>query len=321
MSAPQHTPLVSIGMPVYNGETYLRQTLQSILGQTFRDFELIVCDNCSSDGTQTICEEYAAIDPRVRYRRNPRNLGAAPNYNLVFLLSSGQYFKWADHDDLIAPDFIERCVRALQQHPDVAVCFPRAKLIDKAGVAIGDYDPLPDTSSPEPHVRFRNLVLYNDHRLTQASGLIRSALLRKTALHGSYPCSDEVLFAHLALLGRYHEIPERLFLLRQHQDQSTRGVLASERARVLFFDSSLEGKAVLVKWPYFRDCLLAIQSSPIAVGQKCRCYLHVLRWLARRQNLRSTLKDAMLAFHTRVPVFPRLYEEVVQTAARGQHYR
>jgi len=80
----QHRPTVSIGLPVYNGENYLAKTIRSILGQTYTDFELIICDNASTDGTQQICEEFARSDPRVRYARNERNLGAGPNYDLAF---------------------------------------------------------------------------------------------------------------------------------------------------------------------------------------------------------------------------------------------
>ena len=101
---------VTIGLPVYNGETYLEETLDSILNQTYTEFELIISDNGSSDGTRLICEEYAAKDDRIKYYRSVKNLGAAPNYNRAFELSSGEYFKWADYDDPLAPEFLSKCV-------------------------------------------------------------------------------------------------------------------------------------------------------------------------------------------------------------------
>ena len=102
----ENEPRVSIGMPVYNGEKYLEEAIQSILAQTYSDFELVISDNASTDKTQEICLEYAARDSRVRYHRNEKNLGAAPNYNRTFELSTGQYFKWADYDDLLAEEFL-----------------------------------------------------------------------------------------------------------------------------------------------------------------------------------------------------------------------
>src|SRR5208282_399437 len=100
-------PMVSIGLPVYNGEAYLRQVLDSVLAQTFSDFELIISDNASTDCTEAICREYAAADARIRYHRQARNRGATWNFRQVALLSSGQYFLWTSHDDLLAPTYID----------------------------------------------------------------------------------------------------------------------------------------------------------------------------------------------------------------------
>ncbi len=112
-----HKPPVAIGLPVFNAEKYLSQAVDSILAQTFSDFHLIISDNASTDRTQEICQAYAAQDNRIRYSRNHRNLGASPNFNRVFELSSHQYFKWAPHDDMIAPEFLARCVNSIRILP------------------------------------------------------------------------------------------------------------------------------------------------------------------------------------------------------------
>jgi len=140
-------------------------------------------------------------------------------------------------------------------------------------------------------------------------------------MHGSYPCSDEVFLAHLSLLGKFHEIPERLFFYRIHARQSTKGILASERARVYFFDTSLEGKVVLIKWLYFKNCLTAIKRSPISGFQKMMCYFHMLRWLLVAKNFKSLSKDFLLAVHERIPLFPQLYKEVLDVANAAHHYK
>src|SRR5262245_31410059 len=120
-STGDRRPRVSIGVPVYNGERYLRECIDSILGQTFRDFELILSDNASTDATRTICEAYATRDPRVRYYRNEQNLGACRNFNRCVELARGDYFLWAAHDDAIAPEYLARCVEALDRDPSVVL--------------------------------------------------------------------------------------------------------------------------------------------------------------------------------------------------------
>src|SRR5687768_11197719 len=126
-------PRLSIGLPVYNGERYLQGAIESLLSQTFDDFELIICDNASTDRTQSICTAFAARDPRVRYFRNDRNVGAAGNFNLAFRRSRGRYFKWAAHDDLHEPDYLARCVAALDADPSAVLCQTATRVIDPVG--------------------------------------------------------------------------------------------------------------------------------------------------------------------------------------------
>jgi glycosyltransferase involved in cell wall biosynthesis len=119
------TPRVSVGMPVYNGQEYLREAIQSILTQSFYDLELIVCDNASTDRTAAICREIAAGDSRLRYYANPTNVGVTENYNKAFALSRGEYFKWASSNDYCAERFIERCVDVLDRRSDAVLCYQR----------------------------------------------------------------------------------------------------------------------------------------------------------------------------------------------------
>lgn len=287
-------PRVSIGLPVFNGEKYLAEALDSILVQTYTDFELIISDNASTDRTSEICEAYVARDPRIRYYRNARNLGAAPNFGRVFESSSGEYFKWAACDDLIAPDFLLKCVAVLDRNPAVVLCFPRAKLIDEHGGFLANYNPKPDTSSPRPEERFRNLILAPDMAL-QISGLMRAGVLRKTSLIGDYPSSDEVLLAELALLGQFYELPERLFFSRRHEQQSIRGALSDRRARVAWFDTSKEGKIVLPHWRYFLECLRVIKRTPLGGYQRIYCFVQMGRWLLVPSRFRAMGKDPIIA--------------------------
>ena len=312
-------PRVSLGMPVYNGERYLERTLDSVLAQTYVDFELVISDNGSSDRTQAICEYYASMDKRVKYSRNSKNIGIAPNFNRAYELSSGEYFKWTDYDDLLTPEFLEKCVEVLDKNPNVACAFPKTRLIDQNDNPIDDFEPPDNACSPQAYIRFKSLILEPDHIVSQASGLMRREQVGKTVMHGSYPCSDEVFLAHLALFGDFYEIPEFLFLYRLHPRQSTKGVLASERARVRFFDTSLEGKVVLIKWLYFKNCIYAINHSPISFYQKIRGYLYMVRWLLVAKNFRSIVKDTMLAIHGWIPIFPKLYKETLNASVSEEY--
>lgn len=207
---------------------FIEAALDSIITQTYTDFELIISDNTSTDKTEAICKAYASRDDRIRYYRNDKNLGAAPNFNRVFQLSSGEYFKWAAYDDVLEPEFLTRCVEVLDLNPWVVFCSPRVKVIDESGIFRFNNDPGPDTSSPRPHQRFRNLIIYPEFALQQM-GVIRAKILRKTILLGCYPSSDEVLLAELALLGQYYEIPERLFIYRLYEAYLSQ--LTPQRAR------------------------------------------------------------------------------------------
>jgi glycosyltransferase involved in cell wall biosynthesis len=111
-------PQISIGMPVYNGAASLPTALDAMLAQTFTAFEIIISDNGSTDATETIAREYAARDPRIRYIRQPVNLGATPNFRFVMDRASAPYFMWAACDDVRSPDFLAENIAFLDAHPD-----------------------------------------------------------------------------------------------------------------------------------------------------------------------------------------------------------
>src|SRR5262249_49837857 len=148
------SPRVSIGMPVRNGQRFIRLAIDSLLAQTFSDFELIICDNGSTDQTQSICEEYAVLDPRVRYFRNESNLGPAANYNRCFELSRGEYFRWHAHDDQAAPQYLAKCVELLDRDPGVVVAYPSTLVIDENGRPLEEYKFHPGTDSARASARF-----------------------------------------------------------------------------------------------------------------------------------------------------------------------
>src|SRR5258706_15414830 len=212
-------PRVSIGLPVYNGERYLRRALDSILAQDFKDFELIISDNASTDQTAVICREYGKRDSRIRFYQNDTNIGADPNHNRVFELARAQYFKWAAHDDECMPGLLGRCVEALDRSPEVVLAYPKAELIDENNQVMAINSSLIASDYTRPHRRLAR-VLYRVVWSIPGYGLHRSEALRKTRLVDSFVSSDYILFAELAMLGRIVEVPEVLFRRRLHAGRS-----------------------------------------------------------------------------------------------------
>ncbi len=271
-------PLVSIGLPVYNGERYLEAAVDSLLAQTFTDFELIISDNASTDRTEAIGRAYAARDPRVRYFRNEHNIGAGPNYNRVFALAAGRYFKWAAHDDVCAPDFLARCVAALDADPAVVLAYPRTTHIDEQGQVTGTYAVAFATDSDRPAVRFHDLILIN-HWCFQIFGVIRADVLRRTPLIGSFAASDRTLLARLGLLGRFHEVPEHLFLRRRHPEQLT--ALPSRRLHARWYDPRQRRQITFPQWRILGEYLKAVRAVPLAGAERLACGRHLLAWIRR----------------------------------------
>lgn len=193
-------PLVSIGLPVYNGELYVARALDSLLAQDLDDFEIVICDNASQDSTAEICMAYAKRDRRVRVYSNPHNIGLAGNFNRTFDLSHGKYFKWAAHDDWHARESLRLSAALLEAHPAAVACATGVCIVDEHGTESGQWIPSVDLFTPRPHERFHRLI-WTTGETHLLYGLLRSSALRQTSLMQSYLASDRTLLAELSLLG------------------------------------------------------------------------------------------------------------------------
>lgn len=274
---------VTIGVPVYNGERYLAEAIDSLLTQTHERLEIIIADNASSDGTEKIGRSCAERDKRVRYIRNESNIGAAPNFNKIVDVASGKYFKWAAHDDLCDPLFVERSLAAIEAGDDIVLSYPKSQLIDAEGKLLEVYDKKLPTDSSSPSVRFESLL--RGHACYEIFGLIRTNVLRKTDLIGCFAHGDGVLLGQLALRGRFVEVDEALFFPRKHEGQSMTLLRDSEnafkpdyRAYAVWFNSRLDGKLVFPWWRMYWEFLWASVVARIGLWQKIRCWKHWLTW-------------------------------------------
>jgi glycosyltransferase involved in cell wall biosynthesis len=276
-------PRLSIGLPVYNGERYLPESLDALLGQTYSDYELIISDNASTDGTQEVCREYAARDPRIRYVRQPENIGACPNHNFLVHEARGELFKWASHDDLYARTLLERCIEALDDRPDIVLAHAWQAIIDGDGRVVLPVDYALTTDSPSAAERFRSMLFTVGG--DDFYGVIRTEVLRRTPLNGSYHHSDRTLVAELALNGPFHQVPERLFFRRDHPDRAERA-RPTKRARSANMDprraDRLRHPMVRLLVEYVWGFVAAIRRAPISDAERRRCYGHLARWMASR---------------------------------------
>jgi glycosyltransferase involved in cell wall biosynthesis len=277
------TPKVSIGLPVFNGEKYLAEAIDSILSQTYRDFELIISDNASTDDTELICQSYVAKDSRVRYYKNETNVGVSANFNRVFQLSSSEYFKWVACDDICTPDFLEKCVKVLDANPSVVVCHSKTGRINDRGEPAGNYDLNLKIGSPKPHERFGDLICMDNEAWVLVYGLMRSEALKKTQLMGSYIGADRNLLAEIGLIGRFFEIPEYLFFRREYLQSYTDRVDFKYCDKLKWWTGTNGNKKMA--FPYWKICLEYLNSvgkSLLPWSERQRCYAQIAKWLFRQ---------------------------------------
>lgn len=284
MSATSAPP-VSLGMPVYQGEAYLAETLNSVLAQEFADFDLLISDNASTDGTADICREYRSRDQRIRYVRNDENLGAARNYNKVFELTTGRYFKWVSYDDLLGPSYLRRCVEVLDDAPDsVSLCYPRTVIIDAAGAYVRNHDDNFDIRSDDPAERLRQFARKWSW-CNPCFGLHRRTILSRTNLVEPYISSDVTLLAELALRGEFWELPDRLFFRRVHATSSRQGDVTIDDVATWFDPASRPGRLHPRNRVLF-EILRSIERSDLPRVDRVRCHAaFIAAWTERRARV------------------------------------
>jgi glycosyltransferase involved in cell wall biosynthesis len=299
-------PRVSIGLPVYNGERFLRKTLDSLLAQSFRDFELIISDNASTDGTQTICAEYAARDSRVRYSRNAVNEGAARNMNRVVELSIAEYFKWAMADDLVAPELIARCVDVLDRDQTVVLACTRTAMIDEDDRVLRRLESSWNLQSERAEERLRRTILWGGHWVNADAlqGVIRRQALVRTNLLPRYQGGDKRPLAELTLLGRFVELPDYLLLRRTHDWSSGKHnpEFAADKvaatAWTLEFFKGAPSEVARPTWYLLRDHALIVTRSDLSLRYKVALLGTILRSVC--WNWRRLLRELAAGF--RAPV-------------------
>jgi glycosyltransferase involved in cell wall biosynthesis len=275
-------PRLSIGLPVYNGENFLAESIDSLLGQSYEDFELIISDNASTDGTEEICRKYAEQDLRIRYFRQQHNHGSAPNHNFVIEKARGELFKHASHDDLYARDLLRLCVAALDEDPHVVLAHSWSAVIDSSGAITKLVEYPVDTAAPRAPDRFRSMLF--DGWGDDEGGVVRTDVLRRTPLHASYHFADRTYTAEIALHGPFYMVPDWLYFRREHPGQG--GKLGNVRKRCARMDprrgSRLRNPTTRLYAEYIWGYASAIRRAPLSPEDRRECYRVLARFVAAR---------------------------------------
>lgn len=291
------SPRASIGLPVYNGEDYLAQTLEDWSAQTMGDFDLVVVDNASTDGTEAIARAHAALDRRVRYVRNDRNIGSLPNFNRAFHIAApAPYFAWSAHDDRHAPDFLERLVALLDADPAASLAYGPTVYVDDDGerlpydAALGafvapdgmvytDDRALEDDVVGPPDVRFQR-VLLSTMLNNPIHGLFRRSVLERSSLHQFYG-SDTLLLAEAALAGPFRVTEHEVFRWRLHRGGTAYMTREAWAARETGDDAFRPGLPLRSLPRYLR----AVARTDMRPAEALRAYAAVARYVTRVDKL------------------------------------
>lgn len=300
-------PLVSVGIPVWNGMPYVERAVESVRGQTFDDFEIVVCDNASTDGTSDYLADVAREDPRVRHVRHGENIGGTSNFNRAFRLARGRYFKWAGADDFVSPGVLSSCVRVLEDDPSVVLAHPETVYVDESGEETGSPEGGTGWDRRRPWKRFvHSLTRWG--RCNVLYGVVRSDVLRQTILLDDYPGSDLVLQADLAIRGRIRRVEGGRLYRRIHRE-ATGGLSGEDLARfyVPDLDQSFDAKFLRM----FRGLAGVVSAADVALGEKRRMLGALLRhaiWA------RARLASEVAGLASRLP---RRLTDAVRPEGRG----
>jgi glycosyltransferase involved in cell wall biosynthesis len=283
-------PLVSVGMPVYNAAAWLQQSVRCILEQSVGDLELILSDNASSDASADMCAEFARLDARVRFVRQPRNVGANQNYLFVQRQARGKYFKWASSNDLCSGDFLRQCIAALERDATAVLAAPRAALFQDSPSDAIPYEQDLSVDAATPSARLRQY--FATRGLNNAiNGVMLLEQLNACRPLGVFSGADIVLMAELAVRGKLLLVPDRLFLRRVAPGAATS--YRSKREAELHLAPASKRPLRWQNWIYHARLLQGVSRAAPAGGEWLRCVEYGLRagvW--SRYDLLSDVRQA-----------------------------
>lgn len=288
-------PLVTIGLPVRNGARYVGEAIESVLAQDFPDWELVICDNASDDGTEAICRSYQRRDRRTSYHRSVVDLGSVPNHARALRRARGSYFKWLAHDDVLRSDFIRCSLAALEREPTAVLAYSAVDVIGELGQALyRDPARLPRTGPDCPRTAgFADTVL-TEHNCYAFFGLMPTEVARGLKL-AAYDGADRAMIAELSLMGSFAYVDEPLWKNRDHPDRYIRKVRPNPHTSLAWWDTAAP-PSTHHYWRLWR-AYHAMVSRHVPPGRdRWSCRVTLLRWLAVDWQWLHLAVDAVGAF-------------------------
>lgn len=280
-------PKVTVGVPVYNGERYLRATLRALQEQSLSEIEVIISDNGSTDATREIGEEFAAADSRFTFLRSEVNRGLSGNYNVVLERATAPLFMWNASDDFIRPDHLLACRTALMAHPEASIAFSRVDHVDSDGASIGSLDDEGlDFLSLRPSARVELFLRRQVYQAIGYGGLFRTAELREVGGLPGYFGSDIVLGVRMAMRSPWVQVPRALFVSRMHDQQASKtqgGDIAEQLRR---YDPTSTRQYGFPQWNLDAQLIRAALRSPAPPIERVRAVGSIVsRWVAPNWRL------------------------------------
>jgi glycosyltransferase involved in cell wall biosynthesis len=269
-------PRTIIGLPVYNGEKYIRAAIESHLGQSYADFHLVISDNGSTDKTPDICAEYASRDERVKLLRSVENRGILWNHRRVMESISGatRYFRWAGADDLLEPGLLQAMVDLLDERSDVEAVMPATKNIGEQGEFIGSMERTLDLQSSDVLDRaFKILTASYQHVV--AYGLLRATSLRVMRTGPNYVGWDPIFIWEIALRGKVFQLTEPALLRRFHKGSISRVKTVKEMRK--WVEPNAQAGMNFPHWTWEFERLRSLFSCPLSARDKLRLSALVAR--------------------------------------------
>ncbi len=278
-------PRVSFAIPVCNAERFLGRALDSLLAQDFDDFEIVICDNASTDGTRDIARRYAERDGRVRYIRNAENIGQIENFNRVCKLCRGDFIRWMGADDWLEPDYARKCVAALDARPDAVGVTSQWRYMDDTGEV--DFLDVPgprvDASTPARRLHLTLRLLQNGELLFDPIySMLRRKALERSGMLPVNRWTDRLLAFELCLMGPFCHLDDFLATRRNARE--------SRKVRLERWHQRYKGwKKREHRWMLYLGYAKIVRHAPLPVRQKLSCWgIIFFYWL--RDETRRRLK-------------------------------
>jgi glycosyltransferase involved in cell wall biosynthesis len=302
--------LVSIAVPVYNGENYLKLALKSIEQQTYSNIEILISDNGSTDQTASICEDFSRNNPRVKYFRQTQNIGAIDNFNFLVGVAQGEFFKWASHDDVCDPTYIQRCVEALESAPDSVLCHSDSDMINADGSSILEALPMNNQyvvfnergerrwaghprmhhSHNRPSKRYAG-VLLGTRWGVDSYGLFRLSVLKQSGLLPRVYGAEKVLLGEIAILGKLYQIPEILFKQRIHVESS--GYKTDANSQSSFATAEKASPLASTRMTLLAAHFNVVRRAKLSTIEKFQCYIVLLHYLLQFKKWPRVFKSLL----------------------------